>query len=128
MGKKTLSKPMKEILSRLNEFEYIETIIFPEDIIVNVCRSTNLLPRVEENWIIKGTQQRPADLTLPGFPSGRDTLINIKVVNPLQQACVEEAAHTHMVGVAMTKGKERKRRTYMRRLQGHQIFYKGKHS
>ena len=36
MGKKTLSKPMKEILSRLNEFEYIETMIFPEDIIVNV--------------------------------------------------------------------------------------------
>jgi hypothetical protein len=27
---------MKEILSRLNEFEYIETMIFPEVIIVNV--------------------------------------------------------------------------------------------
>ena len=38
MGKKTLSKPMKEILSRLNEFEYIETMIFPEDIIVNVSK------------------------------------------------------------------------------------------
>ena len=36
MGKKTMSKPMKEILSRLDQFEYIETIIFPEDIIVNV--------------------------------------------------------------------------------------------
>ena len=39
MAKKTMSKPMKEILSRLNEFEYIETIIFPEDIIVNVRKN-----------------------------------------------------------------------------------------
>ena len=57
-----------------------------------------------------------------GFPMGRDTLIDVTVVNPLQQACVEEAAHTHTAVVAMTKGKERKRRTYTRRLQGNQIF------
>ena len=43
MEKKTMSKPMKEILSRLNEFEYIETTIFPEDIIVNVSKNyTNI--------------------------------------------------------------------------------------
>ena len=36
MEKKSLSKPMKEILSRMGEFEYIKTIIFPEDTIVNV--------------------------------------------------------------------------------------------
>jgi len=35
MEKKSLSKPMKEILSRIADFEYIKTIIFPEDIIVN---------------------------------------------------------------------------------------------
>ena len=38
MGKKTLSKPMKEILSRLDEFDYIQTLIFPEDIILNVSK------------------------------------------------------------------------------------------
>ena len=32
MEKKSLSKPMKEILTRLEEFEYINTNIFPEAI------------------------------------------------------------------------------------------------
>ena len=36
MEKKSLSKPMKEILTRLEEFEYIQTSIFPEAIILNV--------------------------------------------------------------------------------------------
>ena len=36
MEKKSLSKPMTEILSRMGEFEYIKTVIFPEDTIVNV--------------------------------------------------------------------------------------------
>ena len=34
MEKKTLSKPMKEILTRLEEFEYIKTYIFSEKIIL----------------------------------------------------------------------------------------------
>jgi len=34
MEKKTLSKPMKEILTRLEEFEYIKTCIFPEKVIL----------------------------------------------------------------------------------------------
>ena len=36
MEKKSLSKPMKEILTRLEEFEYIHTTIFPEAVILNV--------------------------------------------------------------------------------------------
>ena len=36
MEKKSLSKPMKEILTRIEEFEYIRTIIFPEPVILNV--------------------------------------------------------------------------------------------
>ncbi|VEN46479.1 unnamed protein product, partial [Callosobruchus maculatus] len=34
MEKKTQSKPMKEILTRLQEFEYIKVIVFQEDIIL----------------------------------------------------------------------------------------------
>ena len=34
MEKKTLSKPMKEILTRLEEFEYIKTYIFSEKTIL----------------------------------------------------------------------------------------------
>lgn len=36
MAKKSNSKPMKEILARLNEFDYIKTIIFPEETILKV--------------------------------------------------------------------------------------------
>ena len=35
MGKKSQSKPMKEILNRLEEFELIRTIVFPEEVILN---------------------------------------------------------------------------------------------
>lgn len=36
MEKKTQSKPMKEILTRLQEFEYIKVIVFEEEVILNV--------------------------------------------------------------------------------------------
>lgn len=36
MAKKSQSKPMKEILTRLQEFEYIKVIVFPEDTILEV--------------------------------------------------------------------------------------------
>lgn len=39
MEKKSLSKPMTEILTRIEEFEYISTIIFPEDVILSVSNA-----------------------------------------------------------------------------------------
>lgn len=36
MAKKSNSKPMKVILARLEEFEYITTVIFPEETILKV--------------------------------------------------------------------------------------------
>ena len=42
MEKKTLSKPMKEILTRLEEFEYIKTCIFPEKVILEVKRVVSI--------------------------------------------------------------------------------------
>ncbi len=36
MAKKSLSKPMREILTRMQEFEYLTTLIFPEEVILNV--------------------------------------------------------------------------------------------
>ena len=36
MAKKSASKPMKVILARLEEFEYVSTIIFPEEVILKV--------------------------------------------------------------------------------------------
>ena len=36
MAKKSQSKPMKEILTRLEEFEYIKIIVFAEEVILKV--------------------------------------------------------------------------------------------
>ncbi len=46
MAKKTLSKPMKEILTRLEEFEYIKTLIFPESVILKVPHWLTVLSTV----------------------------------------------------------------------------------
>ncbi|KAG8178546.1 hypothetical protein JTE90_015916 [Oedothorax gibbosus] len=35
MSKKSQSKPMKEILTRLEEFEYLKTVVFQEEVILN---------------------------------------------------------------------------------------------
>lgn len=43
MAKKTQSKPMKEILTRLQEFEYIRMVVFTEDVILKVEFCTLLL-------------------------------------------------------------------------------------
>ncbi|XP_067212696.1 inositol hexakisphosphate and diphosphoinositol-pentakisphosphate kinase 2 isoform X5 [Linepithema humile] len=43
MAKKSQSKPMKEILTRLEEFEYIKIVVFPEEVI---------LKESVENWPI----------------------------------------------------------------------------
>ena len=42
MSKKSQSKPMKEILTRLEEFEYIKIIVFPEDVILKVIVCLNI--------------------------------------------------------------------------------------
>lgn len=36
MAKKSQSKPMKEILTRLGEFEYLKMLVFPEEVILQV--------------------------------------------------------------------------------------------
>jgi len=44
MAKKSNSKPMKEILARLDEFEYIKTKIFPEETILKVSVTSCFKP------------------------------------------------------------------------------------
>lgn len=41
MAKKSQSKPMKEILTRLEEFEYIKIVVFPEEVILKVYPSNS---------------------------------------------------------------------------------------
>ena len=42
MEKKSASKPMREILTRLEEFEYLKTAIFPEEVILNVSSQISM--------------------------------------------------------------------------------------
>lgn len=49
MAKKSESKPMKEILNRLDEFEYIKTIVFPEETILKVSQSSSMVKSAREN-------------------------------------------------------------------------------
>jgi inositol-hexakisphosphate/diphosphoinositol-pentakisphosphate 1-kinase len=41
MAKKSGSKPMKEILMRLQEFEYLKMIVFQEEVILKVISKEN---------------------------------------------------------------------------------------
>ena len=77
MEKKSLSKPMREILSRLEEFEYLKTSIFPEDVILNVSGTVTGHGRALHNDsvfspscpLIVGARRRMASLRLPrGLP------------------------------------------------------------
>ena len=62
MAKKSNSKPMKEILARLEEFEYIQTVIFPEETILKVmfmCVCT--YQRQGFKQLITASPQEPVD-------------------------------------------------------------------
>lgn len=43
MAKKSQSKPMKEILTRLEEFEYIKVIVFGEEVILKVININQIM-------------------------------------------------------------------------------------
>lgn len=49
MAKKSQSKPMKEILTRLEEFEYIKIVVFPEEVILKVNQIYTTKKRGYEN-------------------------------------------------------------------------------
>ena len=34
--------------------------------------------------MLEGTEKRPGDVTLPGYPVGMDTILDVTVVNPVQ--------------------------------------------
>ena len=54
-------------------------------------------PRDEVPGLVGGSQDKPGDLLLLGFPMGRDSLMDGTIVNLLQQSAWSEAAQ--MLGV-----------------------------
>ena len=53
-----------------------------------------LNPVKEGRFLLPGNDRCPADVYLPNWSAGRDAALDISVVNPLQQATVNEAAVT----------------------------------
>ena len=53
-----------------------------------------------------GTDAKPADLYIPAWTGGKDTALDITVINPLQVAMVQQAAVTP--GHALVKAHKRK--------------------
>ena len=76
------------------------------DVLYNTCSSAALGPTREDRAILPGTEARPADILLPGWSGGKDTALDITVVNPLQTAFINQSAA--FPGHALRKAYERK--------------------
>ena len=68
--------------------------------------SASLAPTREDRALLPGTDARPADVLIPHWTGGRDTALDVTVVNPLQGALVAQAANSP--GHALTHAYNRK--------------------
>ena len=60
----------------------------------NTCTQACLGPTREDRALIPGSNAKPADVLIPSWTGGKDTALDITVVNPLQVALVSRAATT----------------------------------
>ena len=56
--------------------------------------AASLGPTREDRALIPGTEARPADVLLPNWTGGKDTALDVTVINPLQTNLVAQAATT----------------------------------
>ena len=76
------------------------------DCLYATCTQAGLGPTREDRALIPGNEARPADIFLPRWTAGKDTALDITVVNPLSATYVNQSAATP--GHALTKAYERK--------------------
>ena len=62
------------------------------DAIFQAAQQSVLSPRREEQFLIAGGLERPADILIPNYTAGRDTALDITVISPLQLCEVKKAA------------------------------------
>jgi hypothetical protein len=55
------------------------------DHLYNTCVSAALGPTKEDRALIPGTDARPADVLIPNWTSGKDTALDVTVVNPYRE-------------------------------------------
>ena len=70
------------------------------DLLHQTAVSAALAPTKEGRFLLPDTERRPADIFIPHWTAGRDTALDVTVVNPLQQATVSGASTTP--GFALT--------------------------
>ena len=76
------------------------------DVLYNTCISAALGPTREERALLPGTEAKPADILLPGWSGGKDTALDVTVVNPLHTKYINQSAVVS--GHALRKAYERK--------------------
>ena len=64
------------------------------DALYNTASQACLGPTREDRALIPGSEARPADVLIPNWTHGKDTALDVTVVNPLQAALVNQAATT----------------------------------
>ena len=69
------------------------------DAIFAAAAQAALGPRKEPAGLLPGSDDRPADVLLPHWEKGKDAALDISIVNPLQQALVEQVARDGNCGV-----------------------------
>ena len=76
------------------------------DALYHTAVSAALAPTKEGRALLPGTDARPADVLISNWTGGKDTALDVTVVNPLQAAMVAQAATTP--GHALTMAYNRK--------------------
>ena len=76
------------------------------DALYNTCAQACLGPTREDRALLPGSDARPADVLIPNWSGGRDTALDVTVVNPLQRELVSRAATT--AGHALSHAYNRK--------------------
>ena len=69
------------------------------DAIFAAAAQAALGPRKEPAGLLPGSDDRPADVLLPFWVNGKDAALDISIVNPMQQALVEQVARDGNCGV-----------------------------
>jgi hypothetical protein len=76
------------------------------DAVYHTAQTACLGPTREDRALLPGTEARPADVLIPHWTGGRDTALDLTVINPLQERLVRQAAITP--GHALTTAYNRK--------------------
>jgi hypothetical protein len=65
-------------------------------VVADMATQGGLAPIREMRGLIPGNQEKPADVYIDGFDGGRNLVIDVSVISPMQSSLVTSAAHTQL--------------------------------